>query len=552
MALYNEERPQDFQSVEGQEKVMRILPKDIHKSNRSGAYLFSGVRGTGKTTVARIVAKALNCSSPKADGSPCGCCPACKEIQSGACLDVCELDAASNNSVEKVRELLDTVQYKPIYKTKVYILDEGHMLSNAASNALLKVLEEPPKDVVFIICTTEKHKILPTIVSRCVCYDFEKISRETIASHLKSVCAKHNTVLEDKALDIIAKAADGSMRDALSILDKFITMDNVTADTVADTLGMAADEIVFSILGGIADQNPLVAIDSIKALSKRGGSLSYLIKEIFEVLLDMVDFQIVGDADTVIGTDEYCQGIIDLSYKISTERAFQIMDEFRAVYQTKGNDIEFSLTASIVGIVTKNTIIDELQSRVSSLESDLQTLKACGIPANSVNSVSPVANPAAEPSTLSPNEDVPSEPGESVSQNPASATTTTTSDDYDASFSYEEEALDFAEEAPPFSLDSQTSTQSPIPCDDSSSGAPMPDAFAPTEMSFDDLVEKAAADSGLIPFDALAEQGACAFPNEEPIGSTSQAMPAESEFMDPEPSFFDEDLFNGDCARLFV
>lgn len=435
MALYNEERPHSFSSIIGQEKTVKVLVNDLKRGKTSGAYLFSGVRGTGKTTLARIVAESLNCEHPSEDGSPCGTCAACKAIREKNCLDVFELDAASNNSVEKMRDMLETIHYHPVYKTKIYILDECHMLSNSASNALLKALEEPPAGVVFILCTTEKHKILPTIISRCSCYDFEKISREQISGHLLNVCQKHGANIDKSALDIIAKAADGSMRDALSILDKFIALDNVDATMVADALGMAANDIVVTILEGIANENPSIASDALKAFSNRGGSLSHLIEDIFSFLLDMIDFQHTGDADAIVGTDDYKDSILNLSYKLTTDRAFIIMDEFRKVYQ---HTSDFSFLAAILGVISHESQISEMQRAIRSLKEEIISLKGSGV-LPSISSV-PKESDSAE-SALSSTADLspaPSEPTvEHISQLDACGELEDGS--YDSNFSYDEE-----------------------------------------------------------------------------------------------------------------
>lgn len=374
MSLYNEERPFDFANVIGQDNVVKILSNDLVKGTIKGAYLFSGVRGTGKTSIARIFAAALNCNHPKADGSPCGECASCREIRNGTSVDVFELDAASNNSVENVRDILDKVQFKPFRKKKVFVFDECHMLSTAANNALLKTLEEPPADVVFIMCTTELHKVPATIVSRCSCYEFEKISIEKISDHLVEICEKRHASIEQDALRLIAKAANGSMRDALSILDKFITLDSVTADSVAESLGMTSDDTVFSILFGIAEKNALQATEALKSVSNKGGSLSFLIEKIFEVLLDLVDLQSTGDISSIIGTNDYKESLTDLSYKLSTDMAFQIMDEFRKVYQLR-TDMEISFLAAIIGVIYEKSAFVAMQQTIQELTSEIASLK---------------------------------------------------------------------------------------------------------------------------------------------------------------------------------
>ena len=249
-ALYRKFRPDIFEDVKGQEHIVTTLKNQI-KANRIGhAYLFTGTRGTGKTTIAKLFAKAVNCENP-VDGSPCGQCRCCRTISAGASVNVIEIDAASNSGVDNIREIVDEVSYSPVEgKYKVYILDEVHMLSIEAFNALLKTLEEPPSYVIFILATTEVHKLPITILSRCQRYDFRRISIDTITDRLSELMEKEQISVEEKALRYIAKTADGSMRDALSLLDQCIAFhfgETLTYDKVLDVLG-AVDTSVFARL----------------------------------------------------------------------------------------------------------------------------------------------------------------------------------------------------------------------------------------------------------------------------------------------------------------
>ena len=249
-ALYRKFRPDNFSDVKGQDHIVTTLTNQI-KANRIGhAYLFCGTRGTGKTTVAKILAKAVNCQHP-VDGSPCNECPVCKGIQAGTSMNVIEIDAASNNGVDNIREIREEVAYRPTEGNyKVYIIDEVHMLSTGAFNALLKTLEEPPSYVMFILATTEAHKIPVTILSRCQRYDFHRISIDTIASRLEELLQAEGVEAEEKAVRYVAKAGDGSMRDALSLLDQCIAFylgQKLTYDKVLEVLG-AVDTEVFSRL----------------------------------------------------------------------------------------------------------------------------------------------------------------------------------------------------------------------------------------------------------------------------------------------------------------
>ena len=249
-ALYRKFRPTSFEDVKGQDHIITTLQNQI-KANRIGhAYLFCGTRGTGKTTVAKIFAKAVNCEHP-VDGSPCGECAMCRSIAAGTSMNVIEIDAASNNGVDNIREIREEVTYRPTEgKYKVYIIDEVHMLSIGAFNALLKTLEEPPEYVIFILATTEVHKIPLTILSRCQHYDFKRITIDTIAARMNELMEAEQVDVEEKAIRYIAKAADGSMRDALSLLDQCIAFylgQKLTYDNVLEVLG-AVDTDVFSRL----------------------------------------------------------------------------------------------------------------------------------------------------------------------------------------------------------------------------------------------------------------------------------------------------------------
>ena len=223
-ALYRKWRPQVFDDVKGQDNIVKTLTNQIETDHVGHAYLFCGTRGTGKTTAAKIFAKAVNCEHP-VKGNPCGECAVCKAIANGSSLNVIEIDAASNNGVDSIRQIRDEVEYRPTEgRYKVYIVDEVHMLTTAAFNALLKTLEEPPEYVMFILATTEVHKIPITILSRCQRYDFKRISVDTISERLNELVLAEKIQIEDTAIRYIAKMADGALRDALSLLDQCMAM----------------------------------------------------------------------------------------------------------------------------------------------------------------------------------------------------------------------------------------------------------------------------------------------------------------------------------------
>ena len=278
-ALYRKFRPDNFADVKGQEHIVTTLQNQIKADRVGHAYLFCGTRGTGKTTVAKILAKAVNCENPQ-DGNPCGTCRMCRAITAGASMNVIEIDAASNNGVDNIREIVDEVSFSPAEgKYKVYIIDEVHMLSIGAFNALLKTLEEPPSYVIFILATTEAHKIPITILSRCQRYDFKRITIDTITQRLQDLMQQEKVEVEDKALRYVAKAADGSMRDALSLLDQcaaFYIGQKLTYDHVLEVLGAVDTEVFSRLLRKILDRDVHSVIEIVDELVMQGRELSQL------------------------------------------------------------------------------------------------------------------------------------------------------------------------------------------------------------------------------------------------------------------------------------
>ncbi len=253
IALYRKYRPIDFNSVIGQEHITSTLKSEISEGKIAHAYLFAGTRGTGKTTCARILAKGVNCLNTK-NGNPCNECANCLQINEGSMIDIVEIDAASNTGVDNIRDIRDEAVYTPVVcKKKVYIIDEVHMLSTGAFNALLKILEEPPEHVIFILATTEIHKIAPTILSRCQRFDFKRITIADIATYLQEICENEGVVAERNALFLIAKLGDGSMRDSLSILDKCISSaSHLTYDFVKECVGATGKAEVYTLMRAIA------------------------------------------------------------------------------------------------------------------------------------------------------------------------------------------------------------------------------------------------------------------------------------------------------------
>lgn len=305
-ALYRKFRPDNFEDVKGQDHIVTTLKNQIKADRIGHAYLFCGTRGTGKTTIAKIFAKAVNCENPK-EGSPCGECPTCKAIAAGASMNVIEIDAASNNSVDNIREIVEEVSYSPAEgKFKVYIIDEVHMLSIGAFNALLKTLEEPPSYVIFILATTETHKIPITILSRCQRYDFKRITVDTIADRLKELMEAEKVSVEEKAIRYVAKAADGSLRDALSLLDQCIAFhfgQELTYDKVLDVLG-AVDVGVFSrLLRNVLERNVLGCIELLEEMIMQGRELTQFVTDFTWYLRNLL----------LVKTSDNIEDVIDMS-----------------------------------------------------------------------------------------------------------------------------------------------------------------------------------------------------------------------------------------------
>ena len=272
-ALYRKFRPKGFDEVKGQDSVVTVLKNQIKHEKIGHAYMFSGTRGTGKTSVAKIFAKAVNCENPK-DGSPCGVCETCRKIGEGRTLNVIEIDAATNNGVDNMREVIEEVKYSPTdTKYKVYIIDEVHMLSSGAFNALLKTLEEPPEYAIFILATTEPHKVLPTIKSRCQKYDFRRISVETISARLKELMDKEGNDYEEEALKFIARKGDGSMRDSLSLLDQCLSFsfdEKLTYDKVLNVLGSVDTDLFNRLYIAIKRRDVSTCMDVAEEISMNG------------------------------------------------------------------------------------------------------------------------------------------------------------------------------------------------------------------------------------------------------------------------------------------
>lgn len=302
-ALYRKFRPSTFADVKGQDHIVTTLKNQLKAGRIGHAYLFTGTRGTGKTTVAKILARTVNCENPTAEG-PCGECRICRAIAAGASMNVIEIDAASNNGVDNIREIVDEVSYSPAEGSyKVYIIDEVHMLSTGAFNALLKTLEEPPAYVIFILATTEVHKLPVTILSRCQRYDFKRISIDTITARLQELTETEGVRVEEKALRYIAKTADGSMRDALSLLDQCIAFHlgrELTYDNVLDVLGAVDTEVFSRLLGCVLDRDVLGCIRLLEEIVMQGRELTQFVTDFTWYLRNLMLVQASDRLEDVI------------------------------------------------------------------------------------------------------------------------------------------------------------------------------------------------------------------------------------------------------------
>ncbi len=302
-ALYRKFRPNRFEDVKGQNHIVTTLKNQIKADKMGHAYLFCGTRGTGKTSVAKIFAKAVNCEHP-IDGSPCNECSICKAIQAGASMNVIEIDAASNNGVDNIREIRDEVQYSPTEgKYKVYIIDEVHMLSIGAFNALLKTLEEPPSYVIFILATTEAHKIPVTILSRCQRYDFKRLSLDIIALRLSELLEEEKIEAEEKAIRYIAKSADGAMRDALSLLDQclaFYMDQKLTYENTLEVLGAIDTEVFSGLLRKIIAQDTLGTIKQLEQIIMDGRDLNQFVIDFIWYMRNLLFLQSTEDIEDIL------------------------------------------------------------------------------------------------------------------------------------------------------------------------------------------------------------------------------------------------------------
>lgn len=377
-ALYRKWRPKTFDGVVGQKHITETLKNQIITGRLSHAYLFIGTRGTGKTTCAKILAKALNCQHPE-NGNPCGKCPACAGIEDGSILDVVEIDAASNNGVDNVRQLREEAVFSPVsVKKRVYIIDEVHMLSTAAFNALLKILEEPPEHLTFILATTELNKVPATILSRCQRHSFKRLDVAVITEHLEHVASCEGLKLEHEAAELIAGLAEGGMRDALSLLDQCSGAEDITVDTVYSAMGLAGNRRTAKLLDYTIKRNTEAALELFDELWTDGKDPATLLSELNTLLRDCMMLSVAPRAGANLLSGRFDREILAVFCKKLTKaellcRINTVSDYLIKIRGAKSPRLcaEMCLVALCDPSLTEG--LDELRARVSRLEYDFRS-----------------------------------------------------------------------------------------------------------------------------------------------------------------------------------
>ena len=444
--LYRKWRPQTFSDVVGQPQVTKALQVQIKENRLSHAYLFTGSRGTGKTSCAKIFAKAVNCLHP-VNGDPCNECAICKGIDEGTVLDIVEIDAASNRGVDDIRQLREEVQFTPSQaKFRVYIIDEVHILTIEAFNALLKTLEEPPEHVKFILATTEVQKLPSTILSRCQRYDFRRIEPEIIAKRLQMISEEEGAALESDAAVLIARLADGAMRDALSLLDRCLSTAEppLTVQTVTQAAGLMGREYLFTLCRTVAARDTARALTILDDLHKASCDTERLCTELINQFRNLLIVHTVKNPEKlIVATNEEIEENKKLASLFTTQailRALNVLsDAVDAIKKTQNRRVEAEMALIRLCRTETDTSYEALTQRVEELEKQLKNIQANGVAAAQASAA---AEPTAEPEPIA---EVPFEPDEPLP--------------FDA-----DEALPFDdEEAPPFNPDSLWDETPPAP-----------------------------------------------------------------------------------------
>lgn len=375
-ALYRTYRPENFEDMAGQKYIIKTLENAVNNDKIAHAYLFCGPRGTGKTSAAKIFAKAVNCEG---EVKPCGMCESCKSADAGIHPDIIEIDAASNNGVEEVRNLIDKVKYAPIKgKYKVYIIDEVHMMSQGAYNALLKTIEEPPAHVIFILATTEPYKVLPTIISRCQRFDFKKISREEIETRLAYVCNKEKITYEEAALQTIAELADGGMRDALSILDQCYayTPDHIQRKDVYEIYGIVTTKEKLEILTYIRNKNTADLMNKINQVDQKGIDIKRLTSDLVEILKEKVIYDYTKNEDmlSILSVGE-AKNLSEMSTASESLQMIDVLMDSYDKYRNASNALSYLEIAllKMMEIVSRETMVEPVVIKEQSVDEEIRT-----------------------------------------------------------------------------------------------------------------------------------------------------------------------------------
>ena len=379
-ALYRVYRPKNFEDVVGQEHIVKTLKNQIKNNNIGHAYLFSGTRGTGKTSTAKIFARAVNCLNP-INEEPCNECEICKDTLNDNIMDIVEIDAASNNSVDDIRELRESVKYTPSKaKYKVYIIDEVHMLSQGAFNALLKTLEEPPSYVIFILATTEPHKIPATILSRCQRFDFKRVSSKDIANRMEYICKKENIEAEDKALSLIARNSQGALRDALSILDQCMSFgnDKIEYDDVIELLGTVNIDELFELSQAIIDENTKKSLQILNEFIVWGKDIRNLINDLIDHFRNIMVCKVSKDLEEIISLpEESINKLKEQSQNIEMNDLIRILNILSETQDSMKTSSNTRILAEVTIMKIAQPMFDEskeaLIKRIENLEKIIET-----------------------------------------------------------------------------------------------------------------------------------------------------------------------------------
>lgn len=379
-ALYRVYRPKNFEGVVGQEHIVKTLKNQIKNNNIGHAYLFSGTRGTGKTSTAKIFARAVNCLNP-INEEPCNECEICKDTLNDNIMDIVEIDAASNNSVDDIRELRESVKYTPSKaKYKVYIIDEVHMLSQGAFNALLKTLEEPPSYVIFILATTEPHKIPATILSRCQRFDFKRVLSKDIANRMEYICKKENIEAEDKALNLIARNSQGALRDALSILDQCMSFgnDKIEYDDVIELLGTVNIDELFELSQAIMDENTQKSLQILNEFIIWGKDIRNLINDLIDHFRNIMVCKVSKDLEEIISLpEESINKLKEQSQNIEMNDLIRILNILSETQDSMKTSSNTRILAEVTIMKIAQPMFDEskeaLIKRIENLEKIIET-----------------------------------------------------------------------------------------------------------------------------------------------------------------------------------